>query len=281
MINTGAPLISVVMPVYNGQKYLAEAIESVLNQTFSDFEFILVNDGSFDNTEQIIKEYAEKDKRIVYIKNEKKLGQSEARNRAIKQAIGTFIALADSDDVSLPNRFMEQVAYVEKHKDVDVLGTAFCLFYEGNVGQCKVVLAYAYDVYNGKPPVHNPTCLIRKKTFLDFGYYDQNYDNAEDVELWFRWFSQSVKFKNLPKALYNKRIHVRSVSISKIRHQTYLLLSINLITLIRYRIRFTAKGYLRILEQALYLLYLMLRLDRLYVRDKSIYHLKRKSEYGQ
>lgn len=275
------PLISVVMPVYNGEKYLAAAIESILNQTFPNFEYIIVNDGSFDNTEKIIKEYAEKDERIVYLKNDKVLGQSGARNRAIKHAVGSYIALTDADDISLPNRFIEQVAYIEKHKDMDVLGTAFCLFYEGNVGECKVVPAHAYDVHNGKPPVHNPTCLIKKKTFFDFGYYDQNYDNAEDVELWFRWFSQDVKFHNLPQVLYRKRIHERSVSISKIRHQTYLLFNINLIALLRYRIRFTTRGYLRILEQVLYLLYLILRLDRVYAKDKNIYHIKRLSEYGQ
>ena len=281
MIDKNTPLISVVMPVHNGEKFLGEAIESVLNQTFSNFEFIIVNDGSTDRTGDIIEKCAQKDQRIICLNNENKLGQSTTRNKAIRQAIGTYVALADADDVSLSSRFMEQVEYMKNHPKIDVLGAYFCLSAGGPIDECRIVPAYVHDVRNGKPPVHNPTCMIKRKTFLDFGYYDSKYDNAEDVELWFRWFSRGVRFENMAKVLYKKRIHEGSVSISKIRHQMYLLLKINIIALSRYRVRFTSKGYLRILEQAFYLLYLFLRLDRIYVRDKAVYNLKRKAKYEQ
>ncbi|MDA1169095.1 MAG: glycosyltransferase [bacterium] len=282
MINKGAPLVSVVMPVYNGQKYLAEAIESVLNQTYSIFEFIIVDDGSSDKSKMIIEKHERSDSRIQYIGLKRNGGISNALNIGIKAAKGEYVARMDCDDIIPPERFLKQVAYFQKHfTDVDVLGTYFCLFQNGLIDVCREVPAYAGDVYNGKPPVHHPTCMIKRRTFLDHGYYNSKFNNAEDVELWFRWFSQGVKFHNIPQVLYRKRIHEGSVSISKMSHQIYLLLRINIIAISKYRMRFSAKGYLRILEQTLYLVYLFLRLDRFYVRDKSIYHLKRKSEYGQ
>ena len=107
------PLVSVVMPVYNAQKYLNKAIDSILAQTYKDFEFIIINDGSTDNSLQIIKKYQKKDKRII-VKNKKNKGIVAALNDGIKLSRGKYLARMDADDISLPSRFEVQVNFMEK-----------------------------------------------------------------------------------------------------------------------------------------------------------------------
>ena len=118
--------MSVIMPVYNGEKYLKEAIDSILNQTFSDFEFIIVNDCSSDNTEDIIKSY--KDNRIVYLKNEENSGVATTLNRGLDIAKGEYIARMDADDISLPKRFEKQVDFMDKNKNCIICGSNTELF---------------------------------------------------------------------------------------------------------------------------------------------------------
>ena len=117
------PKISVVMPVYNGEKYLREAIESILDQTYQDFEFIMVNDASTDGSGSILSEFANLDQRIRILTNESNLGIAGATNRGIAQARGEYIALMDQDDISLPERFEKQVEFLSNHPDISVLGT--------------------------------------------------------------------------------------------------------------------------------------------------------------
>ena len=121
--------ISIIMPAYNAEKYIREAIESILNQTYTDFEFIIINDGSTDKTKEIIKSYS--DPRIVYMENEENSGIVVTLNKGLKCAQGEYIARMDSDDISLPDRFEKQIAYMDKHKDVGVLGTSIIIFGEG------------------------------------------------------------------------------------------------------------------------------------------------------
>jgi len=152
--------------------------------------------------------------------------------------------------------------YFSEHPECDVLGSSYCIFYDSNVDECKsIVSGNTADIYDGKPMVHNPTCMIRRATFLSHGYFNSKYDDAEDYELWSRWFSEGVIFNNIPEVLYKKRIHEDCVSLLKIKHQIYLMLKINLIALFKYRRRFTKAGYYRMLAQFLRLIYLSLRLD--------------------
>lgn len=275
---TITPLISVVMPVKNGEKYLAKAIESVLEQTYSNFEFLIVDDGSVDNTGKIIERYRKSDSRIKQFSLKKSGGISHAMNYAIKRAIGRYIVRADGDDICMNDRFNIQVEYMLSHPKVDVLGTYFCTFLNNNIDMCKTVPCSSTNIRDGRSPVHHPTCMIKRNIFKKFGYYNSNYDNAEDVDLWFRWFSKNVVFDNIPKVLYKKRIHQNSVSVYKIKHQVFLLLKINLNAIFKYGIKFSLHGYLYVIEQFLYLLYLSLHLDRLFVRDRSVYNVKRKAE---
>ena len=107
------PQVSIIMPVYNGEKFLKEAIESILSQTFTDFEFIIVNDGSIDSSLKIIREYANRDSRIKII-DQKNTGIIGALNNALKASKGTYIARMDSDDISNPDRLKKQIEYIEK-----------------------------------------------------------------------------------------------------------------------------------------------------------------------
>ena len=254
--------ISVVMATYNHENYLRESIQSVLSQTHSNFELIIVNDNSSDASDEIIRQFANEDDRIVHISNDRNLRQSGARNKAIKIAQGEFIVIVDSDDICLPDRLERQLNYFSEHPECDVLGSSYCIFFPSKVDECRsVATAKTDDIYDGKPMVDNPTVMMRRATFLTHGYFNSKYDDAEDYELYSRWFSKGVIFDNLPEVLYKKRIHDGCVSLSNIEHQIYLMLKINLIALIKYRRRFTKAGYFRMLEQFLRLIYLSLRLD--------------------
>lgn len=249
------PLLTVVMPVYNGERYLNQAIESVLSQTYTHFEFLIIDDGSSDESGSIIEAFAGKDKRVRLISLKHNGGISAAMNRAIKSAKGDFIVRADADDICQPDRFAKQLNYLLRHPKIGVLGSFFCLF-QTNSADCRVVEQQTSWIKDGRPPVNHPTCFIRTKLFARYGYYDSRFDNAEDTELWFRFYKQGVVFDNLPECLYKKRVHPDSVSVSRIRSQVALMLRINLRAVFFYRLRFSLRGYLHMLEQALYLPYL-------------------------
>ena len=127
-MKNSSPKISVMMIVYNAEKFIREAIESILNQTFSDFEFIILDDHSTDNSYEIINEYAKRDNRILVLHNEKNLGIAESRTKCIKFAKGKYIAIADADDISIPTRLEKQLKYLEEHKEYGVVGSFLELF---------------------------------------------------------------------------------------------------------------------------------------------------------
>ena len=115
------PKVSVLMPVYNEEKYISEAIESVLNQTFNDWELIIVNDGSTDNTQKIAEKYTKEDKRITLINHKKNEYKSSALNNGIKYSKGEYICYLDGDDMYLKNKLKFQVNYMEKYPKIDML----------------------------------------------------------------------------------------------------------------------------------------------------------------
>ncbi|MFZ1720667.1 MAG: glycosyltransferase [Candidatus Moraniibacteriota bacterium] len=263
------PLVSVVMANYNNARFLPEAIESVLAQTYRNFEFFIVDDGSGDNSNEIIKKYQSKDSRIRHIRNEKNLGQSQTRNKAIEQANGAFIAIVDSDDICLPSRFEKQVNYMEANRDFGVIGTAYIIINK-NGEQCSKKLVDDPDVMirNGRVLVHNPTCMVRRYVFEKYGNFNSSFDYAEDAELYFRWYGQGVRFANIDQYLYKYRIHGGNVSTKKMMKQLWLLLSINLRAIFYFRIKFSLEGYRYVFEQFFYFIYLSLGLDKIYRRGK-------------
>lgn len=199
------PAISVVMPVYNGEKYLREAIDSILNQTFSNFEFIILNDGSTDKTEEIILSYT--DPRIVYVKNEENLQIVKTLNKGIALAKGKYIARMDADDISMPERFAKQFAFMEANPDVGVCGTWLKTFGEiSDVLQMPVSHDEILVTLLFNSCIMHPTVFMRKTVLCaQTVIYDENYNKAEDYELWTRLIFKT-KFANIPQALLNYRI---------------------------------------------------------------------------
>ena len=216
------PRISVMMPAYNSEKYIGEAIESILNQTFADFELIVLNDSP-DNAEldKIIKEYAKKDKRVKYVKNPKNLGIPRSRNKLLQCATGEYLACMDSDDVAMPTRFEKQIRYMEEHPECGVLGTWFkCFGKSDNVVRHPERIKILNLLANQH--VGNPTVLIRKSVIDKYDFtYNETYDCAQDFELWTRMIFVT-EIHNLPEILLKYRWHGNNVSIEKAKRQLYL-----------------------------------------------------------
>lgn len=204
--------ISVVMPVYNGEKYLKECIDSVLAQTLPDFEFIIVDDGSTDSTKEIIKSYS--DDRIVYIKKNHN-GISEALNLSIRRAIGLYIARMDADDIMYPNRLELQYNYLQTHGDIDILGSGFEWgngkeekeYYKPGPGY---VLREYLDHYNC---IGHPTVMMRKSSLMKLPFlYEQIFDGAEDQKLWITAITHGLKVYNIPDVVLYYRQHSGQVT---------------------------------------------------------------------
>lgn len=229
-MNYESPKISVVMPVYNAEPYLKDAIESILNQTFTDFEFIVVDDASTDNSYKIIEEYSKKDKRIIVFRNEKNLGIAETRTKGTKYAKGKYIAVFDADDISILTRLEKQYNYLEKHTDCGVVGGFIESFYS-DTGKILGVRKYYEDDANLRRrlflycPVSQGVCMIRREVFETLGYYNPKYPVAEDLDLWFR-IGTKYKFANIQEILLKYRIHKNSTTISKIQRIETMTLEI-------------------------------------------------------
>lgn len=215
--------ISVIMPVYNGEKYIKEAIESILNQTYKKFEFIIINDCSTDNTEAIIKSYD--DPRIVYIKNENNLGVAASLNNGLKIAKGEFIARMDADDITVSERLYLQLDFMNKHSDIGICGTNMGSFIES---PDNILNEINYSEYDENIKVNmlfrqvfsHPTVMIRTNILLDNNIkYNESYDKAEDYKLWYDILKVS-KAHNLQKLLYLYRLHNNQVtknSVTEVR----------------------------------------------------------------
>lgn len=206
------PKISVIMPLYNGEKYLKEAIDSILNQTYSDFELLLINDASTDSTETIINSYH--DYRIVYIKNEENLGLIKTLNKGLDLAKGEFIARMDQDDISLPERFEKQIAILEKNPEIGVCGTWFTLFRE-NQKDWAVEHPESNDSIKigllTSCLIGHPTVMMRKKAIANHKY-DTDYQASEDYELWTRLI-RITQFYNIQESLLQYRFHDTNMSV--------------------------------------------------------------------
>lgn len=202
-------MVSVVMPVYNGETYLRECIDSVLAQTFTDFEFIIVDDGSTDNTENIIKSYT--DDRIVYIKKRHD-GISEALNLGIRRSIGLYIARMDADDMMYPNRLKVQVGFLENHKEYDAVGAGM------EWGNGKTEKEYwqwekdsevKIEYFNqGNNCISHPTMMFRASTFKSLPiWYEKLYDGCEDYKLWHTMLTHGRRIFYLREVLHYYRQH--------------------------------------------------------------------------
>jgi len=208
------PLVSVILPVYNGAKYLRESIECILNQTYKNFEFIIINDGSKDNSEEIIKSFA--DSRIKYT-SQPNQGLAATLNNAIALSSGTYIARQDQDDISLPERFEKQVKFLETNPDTGMVGTWSQIIYENELTERKHEHPFEdyelrFNILLDNPFVHS-SVMIRKTVFEEVGVYstDKLRQPPEDYELWSRIYKK-FKMANIPQILHHYREVAQSMS---------------------------------------------------------------------
>lgn len=208
MCDSISPSISVIMSVYNCEKYLAQSIESILNQTFTDFEFIIVNDGSVDNTLSIIKHYAQRDTRITFI-SQKNRGLPFALNQGIAASKGKYTARMDADDISLPRRLQVQHELLESNPEVGVCGGSAYLF--NKVPNKKNLMSHPQKHKDLKVKLLfsvcfiHPTVMIRSDILKSLPYiYNVEFKNSQDYELWSR-LVEITNFFNLKEPLIHYR----------------------------------------------------------------------------
>ncbi len=207
------PIVSVVMSVYNGEKYLHEAIESILNQTFKDFEFIIINDGSTDNSAEIIKSF--KDSRIVLIQQENR-GLASALNKGIEVAKGKYIARMDADDICMPERLRLQVDYMESHgKCVLLSGAVEYIDEDGKSLYMRRLPTEDYEIKKGLPLsclIIHPASFFRKEDFLKTnGYIEEVIQHIEDILLW-NEFANLGNFSNIETTILKYRVCPGSIT---------------------------------------------------------------------
>jgi glycosyltransferase involved in cell wall biosynthesis len=212
--NSMVPRVSVLMCVYNGMPYLEQSVMSILDQTFQDFEFVIINDGSTDTTQQTLEKFTDPRIRLVTQDN---TGLTKALNEGIKLCRGEFIARIDADDLSMPQRLEKQLAFLEKNSEVGILGAAYIeIDDKGNILFKKT--CHLEDNQLRKILIkYNPFChtsiMIRKSIFEKIGLYDESFTYAQDYELWFR-VAKYYKLANLSQFLSKRRIRKESISFT-------------------------------------------------------------------
>jgi glycosyltransferase involved in cell wall biosynthesis len=214
---TAIPTISVVLPVYNGERFIVEAVTSILTQTFGDFELLVIDDGSTDNTRGLLLPLARGDARLI-IHAEARRGLVGALNFGIGQSCGRYIARMDADDVALPERFAAQVDYLDKHPDCVAVGTSIIKFdATGREKASGVPRVQAFEP-SAFPPVipgiAHPTAMIRAEALRRVDSYRPYFYNTEDRDLWARLW-QIGRLHQLPQPLLRYRVHAGSVSRQK------------------------------------------------------------------
>lgn len=212
--------VSVITPAYNAGKYIRETIESILNQTFSEFEFIIIDDCSTDNTWEIIHEYEKRDSRIRAIKNETNLGIAGNRNKGIRLAQGEYIVWQDADDISIPTRIERQLRYMEVHPRVGIVG-GFLEFFSDNGSSsgmrkyCETDSELRKNIFRYSP-VAQPAAMIRKQCLDEVGEYDLRYPPAEDLDMSFR-IGKKHEFANIQEVVIRYREHPSSATFTRLK----------------------------------------------------------------
>lgn len=220
------PKVTVIMSVYNGEKFVGSAIKSILAQTFNDFEFIVINDGSTDKTSEILATFDDQRIKVIHQSN---MGLTKSLNKGIQLARGEYIARMDSDDVALPERLEKQVKFMDANPDVGVVGTAY---YEIDacgkiIGKktfpiCDKELKKVLIRYN---PLFHGSVMIRRSVFEQVGLYNEQFQKSQDYELWFRVIKH-FKLANLSEPLMMRRYTPTNISVAYERQQIALALKV-------------------------------------------------------
>ena len=219
MTASTSPRISVVMAVYNGQHYLRKAVESILRQTYADFEFIIVDDGSTDRSRQILREYASADPRIRFLECCHQ-GLTKSLNYGLTFARGELIARMDADDIAVCHRFQRQVDYLDAHSECVALGSAMLLIDpdDAPLGYFETHETHeeidAQNLRVGGGGIGHPSAMIRHAALKQVGAYREQFPASQDGDLFLR-LAEVGRLANLPEALIQYRVHLSSITIQR------------------------------------------------------------------
>jgi glycosyltransferase involved in cell wall biosynthesis len=203
------------LSVYNGEKYIKQAIDSILNQTFNNFEFLIINDASIDKTLEILKSY--KDNRIKILNNKENIGLTKSLNKGLRISKGEYIIRQDADDISSPDRIKKQLEFMENNPDHAVAGTfakivddesKLVKFWDRPVTHEEIQKSLKIDNC-----IAHGSVIMRKKYLLDIGLYDERMEKSQDYDLWLR-LAKKYKMANIPEYLYIWRKHHKNVGIN-------------------------------------------------------------------
>jgi glycosyltransferase involved in cell wall biosynthesis len=212
------PTVSVIMAVYNAERYLAEAVDSILAQTFRDFEFVVIDDGSTDASGAMLRDYAANDKRVRLIRRANK-GQTPSLNEGIELAETDLIARMDADDVCLPQRLEKQVAFMQQHPQVVLLGGAYALIDAAGRLLCMIDpprdnATLQDHALSGRTPICHPLAMMRREAVRKVGGYDPQFQVAQDLDLWLK-LGEVGELACVPELLVKYRQHEQSLSETK------------------------------------------------------------------
>lgn len=224
------PLVSIILSTYNGQKYISESIDSVLNQSFRDYEFIIINDSSRDNVEEIILTYKENDSRIIYIKNQENLWLTKSLNLWINKSNWIYVARIDDDDIWNSEKLQKQIDFMEWQKEYGLVWTSIINIDKNWEEQTKTIMRVddeeiRKNILKSNQFVHSSVLIQKKALKLAWWFYDSSYNWAEDYELWLRIWKYA-KFHNLPEYLVKYRWLPNSISRKKWVRQEFLTLKV-------------------------------------------------------
>lgn len=223
------------MAVYNTEEYVAESIESILNQTFENFEFIIIDDGSNDNSSDIIKKYAKKDRRINLIQNASNLRLPASLNVGIKAARGKYIARQDADDISMRTRLEEQFNIMEENNDIALIGTTdeqfdidgikFCeqSFAEGPGSPNYINIIKSINNKGGYIFAHG-SAMFRREIAIDIGCYNKHFVFGQDRELWLRFHQNGYRIALINIQLYKQRVYPSGNRLKSLYQKKYKIL---------------------------------------------------------
>lgn len=202
------PLVSIIMGAYNCENTIYDCMESILKQTYENWEFIICDDCSSDHTLEILKKYEKNDKRIHILHNEKNMRLAASLNRCLEVAHGKYVARMDADDISMPDRLEKQVEFLESHSEYDVAGCNRMVFDEnGDKGIRKSIEYPDKQVLIRDVPFAHPTIMMKKSVYDNLGGYTSSAATvrAEDLDLWIRFFEKGFRGYNMQEVLYKYR----------------------------------------------------------------------------
>jgi hypothetical protein len=212
-MSTGVPTVSVLMSVHNAGAYLTPAVESILAQSFDEFEFLILDDGSTDRSGALLQEFAARDPRIRLISRENR-GLTKSLNELLAAARGKYIARMDADDIALPDRFARQVAFLHRHRDVLCVGGAFEII--DQAGRYLTTIwppcsdeEIQSQMLRGHCAISHPTAMARRAALVEIGGYQR--DLVEDLDLWLR-LGERGRLANLSEVVLRYRLHGKSIS---------------------------------------------------------------------